>query len=296
MNGRQPARIGVVAAFFLGTAGIACAAIFIRMAAPAPAVTVAFYRMAFATSVLGAILLATGRSKSPGAARWPASASRMAMIAGVCFAFDMALWHTAVATTSVANATLLVNTTPLYVGLFAVVVQRQRLPVAFAVGAAIALGGCALLLGVAIDATRLRGDLLALIAALFYSAYLLSMKRVRSTLPALPAVFLAGVAATAVLGACNLALAHPFRGFPASSWAAMLAAALVSHLGGVLGIVWALRYMPTTFASVALLAQPVGTAVLGWWLLDEPLSGLQSVGGGAALVGIAIASRATRDV
>jgi drug/metabolite transporter (DMT)-like permease len=46
-------------------------------------------------------------------------------------------------------------------------------------------------------------------------------------------------------------------------------------------------------ASVVLLAQPVGTALLGWWLLDEALMPLQLLGGVIVLAGIGLASRAT---
>jgi drug/metabolite transporter (DMT)-like permease len=55
--------------------------------------------------------------------------------------------------------------------------------------------------------------------------------------------------------------------------------------------VWALRYLPATLASVALLAQPVGTALLGWWILGEPLSAPQTAGGAAVLAGIALAAQ-----
>lgn len=39
------------------------------------------------------------------------------MAAGRCFGADIAPWHLAVVRTSLANATLIVDTTPLFVGL-----------------------------------------------------------------------------------------------------------------------------------------------------------------------------------
>ena len=53
-----------------------------------------------------------------------------------------------------------------------------------------------------------------------------------------------------------------------------------------------MRFLPATLASVALLAQPVAAAVLAWWILEEPLGVLQTVGGATVLAGIALASRA----
>ena len=71
----------------------------------------------------------------------------------------------------------------------------------------------------------------------------------------------------------------------------MPVAAVVSQIGGVFGIVWALRYAPATLASVILLVQPVGAAILGWLILGETLGPLQSLGGIAVAAGIFLAAR-----
>jgi drug/metabolite transporter (DMT)-like permease len=71
----------------------------------------------------------------------------------------------------------------------------------------------------------------------------------------------------------------------------MLGAATVTQIGGVMGIIWTLRFLPATIASVALLAQPVGTAILGWLLLGEAIGPVQVVGGATVLAGIVLASR-----
>ena len=92
-----------------------------------------------------------------------------------------------------------------------------------------------------------------------------------------------------------LARGEALFGYPAHSWAAIAGAALVSQLGGVTAIVWALRYLPATVASVSLLGQPVVTALLGAWLLGESLAPGEIAGGAVVLAGIAIASRSVSD-
>ncbi len=269
--------------------GISFAAIFVRLALPAPPVIRAVYRMLFASLLVGAWLLFFRRSRTiprPGA--W------YALAAGLCFGTDLALWHTAIVHTSVANATLLVNTTPVLVGLYAATVLRERLDARFWTGTALALAGTALLLGFRAGGA-LHGDLLALLAAVFYAGYLLLMKATRRDVDTAPALFLTGVSATGVLGLYAAVGGDRFLGFPLSSWLAMLGAALISHLGGVMAIVWALRYLRATAASVALLAQPVGTAVLGWLLLGEKLGSFQALGALAVLAGIALAARSGAD-
>lgn len=276
--------IGIWAVFLAGTLGIAWSAIFVRLALPAPPLISAFYRILLGSALLG-LWLALPRKRAAASPR----AIRVALAAGVLFAGDMALWHMSLVETSVANATLLVNTTPVYIGLYSLVYLRQRLGGRFVVGAALALAGTAVLLGAKIGGVR--GELLALAAGVFYSGYIVLMKGARGTLDAPTAVCIAGVSASLVLAASAWLKGDPFVGFPASSWTAMVAAAVVSQVVGVMGIAWALRYLRATYASVALLAQPVGTALLAWWILSEPITGAQLLGGVAVLAGIAVVTR-----
>ena len=281
-------RVGL--AFALGIGGISFAAIFVRLALPAPPVITAFYRLLIGT------LLLTGWAVLRGQA-WPRGQSLvLVLLAGACFAADHTLWNSALVRTSVANATLLINTTPFYVGLFALFVLRERLSMSFLSAALLALSGTALLLGVdRADERRIDGDMLALAGAIFYAGYLLLMKEVRRGTSVVPALVAMGWGATAVLGITAVALDLPFQGFPARSWAAIAAAGIVSQIGGVLGIVWALRWLRASFASVALLAQPLGTAGLAWWILGEEITPLQAGGGLAVLAGIFLASREATD-
>ena len=250
-----------------------------------------FYRMLFGTLLVGAWLLWRGRPLAVTPRH-----GVLAVASGLCFGTDHALWNTSLVHTSVANASLLVNTTPLYVGLWSVLVLRQRLHPRFVGGAALALAGAALLLGVSWDEGRhALGGLLSLAAAVFYAAYLLLMSAARREAEVVAALFLAGCSSTLVLGLYGVLGGDAFFGFPAHSWAAFAGAAVVSQVAGVMGIVWALRYLPTTSASVALLAQPVGTTLLGWWLLDEALGPVQALGAAAVLAGIALAAAVQQE-
>ncbi len=279
----------VVLILLAGVTGISFAAIFVRLALPAPPVVTGFYRMLMATGILSVWFLLFHRSL--GLARRD---MLLALTSGLCFGTDLALWQTSIVKTSVASATLLVNTTPVYVGLFSWLVLRQRLHARFVSGAGLALAGSAILLDISrSDLDDWNGALLALTAAVFYAGYLLLMTAARRSGKAVSLLYLSSLSATGILGLYAVLMGDPFSGFPASSWLAMTGAAVVSQIGGVLGIVWALRFVPTTTASVVLLAQPVGTSLLGWWLLSEPLAPIQILGGITVLAGIVLASRAT---
>lgn len=267
--------------------GISFAAIFVRLAAPAPPVIVAFYRVLFAGALMAAWFAVTRRPVA-----WALPGRNLALLAGLFFGTDMALWHVSLVHTSVATSTLLVNTTPIYVGLYALLVLHERLSRRFLMGAGLSMAGTAVLVGLPTGAHEtLTGALLALAAAVFYAGYLLLMHAARRSADAISTVFLATVSSCATLGVYAWAGNDAFRGFPAHSWAAMGAAAIVSQIAGILGIVWALRFVPATVASVVLLAQPVGTAVLGWLFLGEAIGSTQALGGCAVLAGIVLVSR-----
>ncbi len=286
------ARVGFV--FALGIVGISFAAIFVRFALPATPVITGFYRMLLATSILGAYLgLKAGWSGLRVSAQLRTSrATWLCLAAGAFFACDLALWQTATVETSVANATLLVNTTPIYVGLISYWILGQRLSFGFFAGAGLAILGCGLLVGVQLDQPlALGGNLKAGLAAVFYSIYLVGMKRARESLDATYAICIAGVGATVVFGLMGLALGHDFTGFPTRSWVAIVCAAVISHLCGALSIAWSLRYLHTTFASVGLIGQSICTAALGWLLLGEAITLVQAFGGALLMVGIWIAAR-----
>jgi len=271
-----------------GTAGISFAAVFLRFAAPAPPVVFAFYRVLFAALLMAAWFAIRRR---PLALAEPGR--NLALLAGVFFGCDMALWHSSLLRTSVATSTLLVNTTPIYVGFYAVAILGERLDRRFVIGAALALAGTAVLVGIPANVRETAaGALLALAAAFFYAAYLLTVAAVRRSADTISTVFVATLSATATLGLFGVLGGDAFHGFPVRSWSMMAAATLVSHLGGVVGIVWALRFVPATAASVVLLAQPVLTAIWGWWLLGESIHPIQALGGGAVLCGIALATGA----
>jgi drug/metabolite transporter (DMT)-like permease len=63
---------------------------------------------------------------------------------GVC----LMLWSEAVLTTRVANASLLANSSPIFVVLFAWLVLRERLPAIFWLGLVLSTGGMVWIIGV----------------------------------------------------------------------------------------------------------------------------------------------------
>lgn len=215
------------------------------------------------------------------------------LLPGVFLAVDLAAWHLSLHMTSVANATLLANLAPVFVTLGSWLIFRTRITPIFLTGLALALAGVIVLKGgpAAIGGGQLAGDATAIVAAIFYAGYMLSLGHVRSRFSTLRIM----VWTTFSAAVCMLPLAFFFEGsmIPLTlfGWAMVLGLAFISHVGGQGLVTYALAYLPTAFSSLTLLLQPVVAAILAWILLGEPVGAMQAVGGLIVLSGILVARR-----
>jgi drug/metabolite transporter (DMT)-like permease len=223
--------------------------------------------------------------------RWTATERagvKWGVMGGLWFAVNLGMLNSALLLTSAANATLLDNTAPIWVGLGALVLFKEKLSIRYWIGLALALGGAAVVTGFNPSAGfRFQsGDALAFIGALFYAGYLLNTQRARRNLSALSYVWLICATATVALFVISLILRLPLTGYPVQSWLSILAVGVLSQVGGWLLISYSLGYLPASAAVVVLLAQPVVTGLLAVPLLGEALSLRQVIGGALALSGI----------
>jgi drug/metabolite transporter (DMT)-like permease len=269
------------AALALGILCIGCSALFVKFAA-VPGTVSAFYRLLFAAPPL---LVAWFWVRKP----LPARHDMLLMAAGgALFAIDLSLWNSGLLLTSAATATLLANNAPIWVGLGALFIFRERLAPAFWIGLALSLLGMALIVGSAgwRDLQFNHGDLLAIAASVFYAAYLLTTQKARVANDTLTFMTVSVVTGALLLLALNLCLGLPLTGFSARSWWSLIGLGLISQLVGWLAINYALGHLKASAVSVSLLGQAVVTALLSIPLLGETLGMAQSVGGLLVLSGI----------
>ena len=264
-----------------GVVCIACSAIFVKVAAVSGSSS-AFYRVLFA-AVVAVPWCLWKRPILPSR-----NAVLLAFAGGAFLAVDLVLWQVALLVTSAANATLLANVAPMWVGLGALLLFRERLGSYFWSGLVLALAGMALV--VSGGARQLvntgYGDMLAIVASFFYALYFLVTQRARASMDTLTFLALSVASGVVLLLAVCLVLGAPLGGFSTRTWAAFAALGLVSHLGGYLAISYALVHLRATSVSVSLLVQPVITALLSIPLLGELLSVQQIIGGALVLLGI----------
>lgn len=247
---------------------------------------IAFWRYTFALPILFLLVLLMER-------RLPAKPNMFVVIAGTCFAIDMGLWHWSLTFTTVANATFIVNLGNICAGFAAWIFLKERLSGAWFLAVLVAfIGAAALSLGGGVDTKAdMRGDLLALGAAMMISGYVVATKVARRSLSGVQVIF--WLTAVEIVVAALLVVLFREDFFPAdlSGFAVPLFLAIAVHIGGQGLIVTGLGHTPAALAGVLILVQPVVAAAISWRLFDEPLAPIQAGGGFLILVGILIAQR-----
>jgi drug/metabolite transporter (DMT)-like permease len=251
----------------------------------------AFYRM-----LIPALVLVPTWFVGPRSPRVNPKTLVVIAVGGLFFALDLAFFNTSILQTSAANATLLGNNTPVFVGLLSWLVFRQRPSAAFWLGLLLAITGSAVIVwGDLARHFRLGwGDAMALAASACFAVYMIATERVRLTTGTLAFLRLAMISSVVFLLIINLTLGISLQVPPGRSWAALFGLGLISQLGGYLALTYALGHLPATAASISLLSQGPLTAVLAAFILAEPLTAPQIIGGALVLAGIALANRRMR--
>jgi drug/metabolite transporter (DMT)-like permease len=271
-----------------GVLAIGFSAIFIRLAG-VPGTVAAFYRMAIGLVVLTPAFLISTR----GQGALPSREVRIAILGGLFFAVDLSLWSTGVVLSGATNPTLLANTAPMWVGLGAMFIYGEVLPLSFWAGLVAAMAGAALVMGFdAFQAMELGlGTSLGLLAGVFYGGYFLITQRGRRNLGTLAYFWISVCSSALALLLINLILKQPLLGYSTQAYLSLLGVGVLSQGFGWLAINYAQGHLPATLVAPTLLAQPVLTALLAIPILGEHIAWIELVGGTIVLGGIYLVHR-----
>lgn len=284
-----------LALFYLiiGAVAIGFAPIFVRLSEVGPIAT-GFWRVAIAFPILTLLSMGQG-STYPNDAEAPNFKDYLwILFAGVLFGGDLATWHLSIHYTTIANSTLLANFSPVLIALWGWLVLRKPPKKRLVIGLLFAIAGVAILISPHLHMDRLTaiGDSLAFITAFFYAGYLLVLNRSRKKFTAIASMAISTFSSMLTLLVITYFSGESFLPHTEMAWIILIALALFSHILGQGLIAYALPYLPVTFASTALLVQPMVAAMAGWLLFSEYLSLIQMSGILIALVGIFLAKQA----
>jgi drug/metabolite transporter (DMT)-like permease len=275
-------------ALIVGIVSIGFSAIFVRLA-DAPGSVAGFFRLAVPAILLVIPFAYNLHRRGP----LPEIGIRIALVGGLLFATDLALWSTGVTMSGATNPTLLANTAPVWVGVGAMIFFKERLGPMFWVGLVIALVGAALILG--LDAREGAaiglGSFFGLLAGIFYGAYFLVTQVGRRWLDSLSYYWISVAGGATALLIFNVLIGQSLTGYSVETYQYLLALGLISQGVGWLVINYSQGILPATIVAPTLLIQPIATGLLAVPILGESLGFWQIVGGLLVLTGVYLVHR-----
>jgi drug/metabolite transporter (DMT)-like permease len=310
MKKDQSPRFSPILVLSFGILAISSGSILVRLAQGEnmPSLVIAAWRLALASAVLLPLAL---RYRHSELARMSLSAWGMAVLSGFMLALHFASWISSLAYTSVASSTVLVTTSPLWVGLTAPYLLKEPLSKALKIGIPLAMLG-SILIGIAdvvavvngrlvVSLTQftsqpnpLLGNGLALAGAIAASAYLLIGRRLRFAMSLLSYTAVVYSASAFFLVILALASGYNLLGYSGIAYLVMFLMALFPQLVGHSSYNWALGFLPAASVSIIVIAEPVGATLLALLVFQEIPNGLTLAGSCLLLAGIVYASRPTR--
>lgn len=277
------------AALLLGNAALALGPWLVRLTDTGP-VAAGFWRMALPLPLFAWL---AWREVSRGEGAAPSRRTAWILLAaGFFFALDLASWHLGIELTKLGNATLFGNSGSLILMVWGLVALRRAPSRGEVLAIAAALGGAAILLGrsLEVSTTTVIGDLLCVLAGLFYVLYLLPAQKARETMGQWSVLALVCLSAAPALLVMALLLGEPV--WPGGSgWTPVLALALSSQIVGQGLLVYALKSFSPLVVGMALLTQPAIAALTGWLAFDEVL-GVPDIAGMALVAAALVIARA----
>ena len=211
-------------------------------------------------------------------------------LASLAFTTDLILWHASMSITSVSNATIIVNSAPIFVAILAYLVFKEKPAKGFGVSFIITYIGIIGLIIFSNNFTsgRVLGDILCMIAAIGYAIYLLVISRLGKE-TSLNIIFYT------TLFCCLFSIIPMIAGggnhIPTShfEWKNLFLMAFLCQFGGQFLITIGIGKVSASNGSIGLLMQPLTATILAAFIFSEILNLIQILFVFITLIGIYLA-------
>jgi drug/metabolite transporter (DMT)-like permease len=256
-------------ALIAGSVCISFSPIFIKVANVSPDI-VGFYRMLFAGFSLLVLFFLQGSMVN--VALRP---KLLLSLCGLFLAIDFMCWHRSIHLVGPGLSTLLVNFQVFFTAVLSYFILKEKITRLFMV--AVFMAFCGLLFITGLDWNVLApgfklGVALGLIAAIFYSGYIMLLKESmnHSSVSGVFAMLVVSITSTVSLGAVGSATGASFVIPDAGSLFALFGVGVFSTTIGWSLISSAIKHVPATHAGLVLLLQPALAFVWDVLLFDRP--------------------------
>ncbi len=222
----------------------------------------------------------------------------LALIGGVVFAADIAVWNLSLKLISATVSTLLANLAPVWVGLLSYILFKKISGSLFWIGTGIAIAGMVVLVGV-VNLLHLQinvGILLALAASLLYSTYILITKDILRRIRTIPFMFYNMLGAWVFLLIIATIMGDELLHYNLKTWGSFAGMGLVCQLMGWITINYSISRLDSAKVALTLLSQTVIAGFLAVLILNERLEMKEIIGSVIVLVGIGITFLRPRQI
>ncbi|MCL6585156.1 MAG: DMT family transporter [Anoxybacillus sp.] len=270
-------------AIAIGALSVSTSAILVKWA-QAPSAIIAFYRLFFTVLLMTPFVLPYAHECRKISKRdWLFSVA-----AGVLLAFHFILWFESLNYTSVTSSVVLVTLQPLFAFVGGYIFFKEKLTISAFFSGLLAIFGSVIISwgDFQVSGAALFGDVLALLACAMVTGYWLVGQELRKRLSLMTYTYIVYSVSSLTLLVYSLILRYPLVAYKKTDWFCFLLLALVPTLLGHSLMNWSMKWLSATTISMSILFEPVGAAVLAYFLLDEMIQPLQWIGGTLILTGI----------
>lgn len=211
-------------------------------------------------------------------------------LASAGFTIDLILWHWSMSITTVSNATIIINSAPIFVALLTYIFFQESLSLNFVKSFIITYTGIIGLIYFSSNYAngKILGDLMCLVGAFFYAVYLLVISRLGKE-DSINIIFYTTL--FCCIFSIPFALIESDPSLPSSNleWINLIFLAFLCQFGGQFLITHGISSISASDGSIGLLLQPLTATILAAYLFDELMNITQLVFVGIALFGIYLA-------
>ncbi len=265
----------------IGVLAVSFASIFIRIA-DAPALVIAASRLIIASFVLLPFAAVRSGENIKHISR---RELLLVLLSSLFLAIHFALWITSLSYTTIASSVILVTSHPALVAVLSYFLWHEKLSRANLTGLVVALIGVVVINygDFALNSRALLGDVMALAGSFAVAGYLVIGRQIGKRIDALGYLTLVYSFAGATLLLALLVTGERLSGYSIQTYIMLLLIAIVPQLIGHSALNLAVRTLPVTMVSVAILGEPIGATLLGALILRE-LPKVNEIAGGLLIM------------
>nr|WP_300091354.1 DMT family transporter [Sedimentibacter sp.] len=275
---KSPSKYWILA----GTFFTSLSSIIIRYST-APALVISAYRMLFTCMMLLFPVMIKSRKEFREISK---KDFILCILSGIFLALHYASWISSIKMTTIANSTVLVACSPMFVALANFVLIKERPSSRMLIGIIMSLAGTAIIAMGSSGSTQtsmMTGNILAFAGAIFVAGYLVIGGIVRKNLSAGIYVFIVYSVSAVVLFAMCFASSTPVYPYPAKEFALFFALAFFCSILGHTVYNYLVKYFSSTLISVSTLSEPIFASILALIIFRE-IPSVYTLGGGIIII------------